>query len=227
VNETAFGPAATLYDETFTLNVDSIIDLEIELATSRGFEINLVLFPPNDGDDEYHFMDDSRALVPDDRPIMEDTIDYYDMGNVQGGGFGFNNLGTYFFNESSPQLELGGSNTTSWVPPGRYRSEDWSDASGNGTWRLLVEKDSNTDETVTVGEGSIRYCGVCGSTEPVPSPSTTTTTSTTAADTTTTSTAADTTTTSTATTTLEASTTTTSTSQISTTTTTASAPDPA
>jgi hypothetical protein len=144
-----------LYIESVYLNVSSIIDFKIELATSRGFDIDLALFPPSGN--AYEFMDDSEAINKTDGTL----IDFYDMGKIQNGSFGFDNLGTYVFvNETGDPLEVGGENRPAWVPPGTYRSEDWPGSGGDGNWTISVRYKID-QEALTVGKGSIRYCGKC------------------------------------------------------------------
>jgi hypothetical protein len=155
-----------LFEETFPLNVEFIIDFEIEVAASRGFDAYMSVTTPTG--ELYEFMFDSRAQSQDG------DIEFYNMGNLQDGGFGFDNLGTYFFNESGPRLEVDGESTPAWVPPGTYGSEDWPGVGGNGDWSLVI-RDLAAFETFTVGKGSIRYCGTCDgdtpSASPTPSPS--------------------------------------------------------
>lgn len=77
------GPS-TLFEETFPLNVEFIIDFEIEVAASRGFDGDMLLTMPTG--ELYEFMFDSKAQSQDG------DIEFYNMGNSQDGGFGFDNL---------------------------------------------------------------------------------------------------------------------------------------
>lgn len=146
-----------LSNTNFLLEVDSIVDVSVEIATVYGEDVEIVLYPPNDKK-EYRLMRDTKA----DTCTTGNCVDLedFDMGN-QANDSSLTNAGTYIF------VETGGLTgyTAPYSPPGVYNADRLPEAAergpyGVGEWNLEI-LDNARGAVTSIGGVVIRYCGVC------------------------------------------------------------------
>ena len=151
-----------LVDRNFTLDdVTSINSIEVDVATTYGYDLFMRLTPPTT-DDKFVLMDDTVAI----RGIAGADLRSFDMGDTGNDG-SLLNVAKYTFVESGGEPGF----ISPYSPPATYNAEGWgSNSYPAGTWNLFID-DSALDYITSIGIVKIKYCGVCSSISPSSQPS--------------------------------------------------------
>lgn len=144
--------SGVIVDMNFMLgDVLSITSIDAELASTYGEDLEIVLTSPSG--DQYVLMEDTIAETGEPGSDRED----FDLG-VEPDDSSLRNVGTYTF------VEAGGSGFTSpySLPDIEYNAEFWGLGGpySSGEWNLEAI-DNAVGDPASIGQVTIRYCGVC------------------------------------------------------------------
>jgi hypothetical protein len=152
-----------IYDMAFALDKVSFISaVDVELATTYGEDIALLVITPTG--EEYVLMEDSVAVEGEEGTDLED----FDLG-VKAADPSLRNVAKYTF------VESGGEGFESPYSPAiddegnaiEYNAEAWGGVDAPydaGEWILLIA-DNAAGDACSVGTVTIRYCGICVSSD--------------------------------------------------------------
>jgi len=159
----------TITNSSFSLgNVSFIESVTVEISTIYGRDLEIYLSPPLQRTitrEDYVLMFNSIAVEGED--VSTDLLNYT-MGKVAGDG-NLSNVAPYEFVDSGGFAGF----KAPFSPQGVYNALLWAtddDPYSAGDWNLVI-RDNFPGDPSSVGQVTIKYCGVCRSPSPSSSPS--------------------------------------------------------